>query len=137
VGRGDVARISHIADSFEVHKRGMVARATFLRNIMLVSHENRDCINDEDIELLEPYTELSALDDAATRNASFAALGLLQWARAMRRYYIESKIVYPKLAALKAAEGRLSSAEVALSRAEKRLRACEDEVAQLQRNYEK
>lgn len=136
-GRGDVARISHIADSFELHKRGMVARASFLRNIMTLSHEQRDCITDEDIELLEPYTELSALDDSATRNASFAALGLLKWARAMRRYYLESKVVYPKLAALKDAEARLSSAEMALSRAEKRLRACEDEVALLQRRYEK
>lgn len=97
----------------------------------------RDNINEETIELLNPYLDLEDFQPQVARNASKAAAGLCSWVKAMRSYHEASKVVKPKLEALAAAEVRLEAAQEALFEAEARLKACKDVLDKLQADFEK
>jgi dynein heavy chain len=68
------------------------------------SENDKDFINEETIELLEPYLTLKGSKTgedlfvgAVARKASAALEGLCVWAGAMSDYHKASKIVKPKL----------------------------------------
>jgi dynein heavy chain len=81
----------------------------FLKRLYDFSKEAKDNINDETIELLEPYFGITAPDGTElfvkeiAMVASQALGGLLTWCRAMSDYQKASKIVKPKMLALQIA----------------------------------
>jgi dynein heavy chain len=125
-----------LLDSFPMAKSGMLSDARFLQQLFAFSKHEKDNINEETIELMMPYLELEAFLPAVAKNASKAAEGLCSWVRAMTFYHNASKIVKPKLEALKVAEGRLEVAQAQLDKAEERMQKCQDVLNGLQRDFE-
>ncbi len=99
-----------IKDSYKMIQTGLLADTRFLQNITTFSKVDKDFINDETIELMLPYLSLEGFNPSVARNASKAAEGLCTWCRAMCDYHEASKIVKPKLEALRLAEARLDEA---------------------------
>eukprot|EP01035_Chromulina_nebulosa_P017190 gene17190-22709_t len=126
-----------IKDSYKIIQSGMLSDTRFLANILQFSKVEKDFINDETIELMLPYLSLEGFNPFVARNASRAAEGLCTWCKAMCDYHEASKIVKPKLEALRLAEARLQDAERELFKAEMRLKACEDVKTNLKNDYEK
>eukprot|EP01038_Epipyxis_sp_PR26KG_P006437 gene6437-8857_t len=126
-----------VRDSYKIIQGGMLADTRFLASIYSFSKYDKDFINDETVELMAPYLELEGFNPFTARNASRAAEGLCTWCRAMIDYNDASKIVKPKLEALRMAEARLQDAERDLFKAEMRLKACQDVLAGLQSDFDK
>ena len=126
-----------IKDSYKIAQGGLLADTRFLQMIINFSKIERDFINDETVELMEPYLQLEGFNPYTARNASRAAEGLCTWCKAMVDYNGASKIVKPKLEALRLAEARLQDAERELARAEMRLKACMDVLGGLQKDFDK
>ena len=133
----DKKTMNFVKDSYKNVQTGLLADTRFLQNIMQFSKVDKDFINEETIELLAPYLELDGFNAATAKNASKAAEGLCVWCRAMADYHEASKIVKPKLEALRMAEARLQDAERELNKAEARLRACQDVLNGLQSDFDK
>jgi len=99
---------------------------------MSFSKNDKDNINEETIELLEPYLELRFPDTAngpgdkfftpqIAAKASQALKGMSEWAAAMSDYHKQSKIVKPKLLLLEKRNEELQAAEANLAKAEAEL----------------
>ncbi len=126
-----------LKDSYKVVQGGILADTRFLQMITNFSQKEKDFINDETVELMAPYLELDGFNPFTARNASRAAEGLCTWCKAMIDYNQASKIVKPKLEALRLAEARLQDAERDLFKAEMRLKACMDVLGGLQQDFDK
>jgi dynein heavy chain len=126
-----------IKDSYKIVQGGMLSDTRFLQTIIQFSKVEKDFINDETVELMAPYLELEGFNPFTARNASRAAEGLCTWCKAMIDYNDASKIVKPKLEALRLAEARLQDAERDLFKAEMRLKACQDVLAGLQNDFDR
>lgn len=126
-----------VKDSYKIVQGGLLADTRFLQTIVQFSKVEKDFINDETVEFLAPYLELEGFNPSTAKNASKAAEGLCTWCRAMNDYNDASKIVKPKLEALRLAEARLQDAERDLFKAEMRLKACQDVLGDLQRDFDK
>eukprot|EP01042_Synura_sphagnicola_P000006 gene6-7_t len=132
----DKKTFQFLKDSYKIVQTGMLSDARFLQNIFQFSKYEKDFINDETIELMAPYLSLEEFNPMVARNASRAAEGLCTWCKAMADYHEASKIVKPKLEALRLAEARLRDAERDLSKAESRLKACQDKLSALQDDFD-
>lgn len=78
----------------------------------------KDQINDETIELLDPYVRQTEwFNEESAKKASIAASGILRWALAINEYHEKSKIVKPKKIFLAIQEGRLAVAKKELQKA--------------------
>jgi dynein heavy chain, axonemal len=130
------ATFNFLKDSFKGLQAGMLSDARFLQSIFYFSKYEKDLINDETVELLMPYLELEGFRGEVARNASKAAEGLCVWCRAMAAYHEASKVVKPKLEALKMAQARLDVAQLELYKAEQKLQACQDVLSRLQADFE-
>jgi dynein heavy chain, axonemal len=97
----------------------------------------KDSINDETIELLMPYMDMSEFSPKVAKAASLAAEGLCTWVRSMVFYTAASKIVRPKLEQLQVAEGQFNVAMAALHDAESRLAMVEAKVKELKVTFER
>ena len=82
-------------DSWEEGGRATLNDMQFMKN--LIAFE-RDQINEETIELLEPYMKQQNdwFNEDTGKKASVAASGILRWALAINEYHEKSKIVKPK-----------------------------------------
>lgn len=58
-------------------QKGIVGDVNFLRILLHFSEQQRDCLNDETLELLAPYLELEDFDVGVVRNASRAGNALV------------------------------------------------------------
>ncbi|CAN0142261.1 unnamed protein product, partial [Pylaiella littoralis] len=125
-----------LKDSFKYMQAGMLSDARFLQSIFAFSQNEKDFINDETVELMAPYLELDGFNPAVARNASKAAEGLCTWCRAMTYYHEASKVVKPKLEALRIAEVKLEDAQKELEAAESKLQDCQDVLTKLQSKFE-
>jgi dynein heavy chain len=125
-----------LKDSYKKVQSGILNDTRFLQSIIQFSKVEKDFINDETVELIQPYLDLEGFNPFAARNASRAAEGLCTWTRAMIDYNDASKIVKPKLEALRLAEARLQDAERDLFKAEMRLKACQDVLGGLQEQFD-
>ncbi|KAJ1421934.1 putative axonemal dynein gamma heavy chain, partial [Ochromonadaceae sp. CCMP2298] len=138
VGVGkDKKTFMFVKDSYKIVQGGMLADTRFLQTITNFSQKEKDFINDETVELMAPYLSLDGFNPFTARNASRAAEGLCTWCRAMVDYNQASKIVKPKLEALRLAEARLQDAERDLFKAEMRLKACMDVLGGLQVDFDR
>ena len=94
--------IPFIGDSYETHTKNTLKSNNFLKDLLDFSKNNKDSINEETIELLEPYitAKTPAGEDlfkpAVAKKASAALEGMCTWAAAMSDYHKQSKIVKPK-----------------------------------------
>jgi dynein heavy chain len=142
-----IAKISapFIMDSYETYAKKELLDMNFLGNILDFAANDKDNINDETCELLEPYLrhnedpaknwspweKFPVLDPGNAKSASGAAAGLCKFVGAMVQYHFAAKIVKPKMDALKVAEARLAKAMAELSAAEAELNKVLAEVAVL------
>ena len=74
-----------------------------MKQLIDFSNDDKDNINEETIEFLEPYLNLKTgkgetlFDGPVAKKASNALEGLCVWSAAMSDYHKASKIVKPKL----------------------------------------
>ena len=117
-----------VFDSYESFGKATLSSATFLKDLLDFSDKEKDNINEETIELLEPYLVLKTLPDKdgvqkdifkkeTAEIASKALGGMCVWAAAMSDYHKQSKIVKPKLKLLEIKKAELEEAEAALEAA--------------------
>merc|ERR1719478_1438902 len=116
----------------------------FLPNLFDFAQNEKDNINDETCELLEPYLRFDpdpvknwtgfpfkVLDPSLAEKASGAAAGLCKFVGAMVMYHGAAKIVKPRMDALQVAEVKLAKAMGELNAAEAELQKVLDEVHEL------
>jgi dynein heavy chain len=116
-----------VGDSFDNCTKTTLASALFLKDLFDFSNNEKDNINEETIELLEPYLLFTAPDGreiftgAVAKKSSSALEGMCVWAAAMSDYHKQSKIVKPKLRLLEIKMAQLKEAEENLAAAEAEL----------------
>ncbi|CAD7937234.1 unnamed protein product [Amoebophrya sp. A120] len=134
-----------IADSFQEFTKFTLSDMRFLPSLLDFAENEKNNINDETCELLEPYLRHSdnpaknwcpwaahrILDPAVAKKASGAAEGLCKFVGAMVMYHGAAKIVTPKLNFLKVQEAKLDKAMAELAEAEESLAKVMGEVAVL------
>jgi len=119
--------IPFVFDSFDNHTKLTLGSQTFLKDLLSFSQNDKDNINEETIELLEPYLTLRTPDDRevftgpVAKKSSSALEGMCVWAAAMSDYHKQSKIVKPKLRMLEIKMAQLKEAEENLAAAEAEL----------------
>ena len=120
----------------------LMSDTSFLKHLFHFGTVEKDLINEETIELLEPYMELTCpdgtvcMDPAIARKASVAAEGLCTWAIAMTEYHGASKMIKPKLEALARAQNELQLANKKLEAATERFSVCAATLKGLQDQFE-
>lgn len=116
-----------VGDSFDNCTKLTLSSALFLKDLFDFSNNEKDNINEETIELLEPYLLFCAPDGreiftgAVAKKSSSALEGMCVWAAAMSDYHKQSKIVKPKLRLLEVKMAQLKEAEENLAAAESEL----------------
>jgi dynein heavy chain len=116
-----------VNDSFDNCTKQTLSSALFLKDLFDFSNNEKDNINEETIELLEPYLLFTAPDGreiftgAVAKKSSSALEGMCVWAAAMSDYHKQSKIVKPKLRLLEVKMAQLKEAEENLAAAESEL----------------
>jgi dynein heavy chain, axonemal len=134
--------IPFIADSFDEYTKSTLTNQNFLNNLFDFSANDKDNINEETVELLEPYLLLKApsgdevFNGPVAKKSSQALEGMCVWAAAMSDYHKQSKIVKPKLRLLEIKTASLNEAEANLAAAEAELKETQDLKAMLQRKFD-
>jgi dynein heavy chain len=130
--------ITFIKDSYEEvgGGRAVLNDNRFMQS--LVGFE-KDAINDETVELLEPYIQRQDewFNEDVGKKASVAAAGILRWALAINEYNEKSKIVKPKKIFLQIQEGRLQVAQKELAKAQEELQEIQKLLADLKEKFSK
>jgi len=140
-----------ISDSFDTFTKKDLMDINFLNKILEFATKEKDNLNDETCELLQPFLRCDEevnpserifwsgpspwphkiLDPKLAGNASGAAAGLCKFVGAMVMYHGAAKIVKPKMDALAVAEARLAKAMKELDAAQAELDAVLAEVGEL------
>lgn len=114
-----------------------------LPELLQFSSYEKDQINEETIELLEPYLgltdasgELKLFDPEIAKIASSALWGLCTWAGAMSDYHKQSKIVKPKLHMLEVKTVELEEAQEKLREAQEQLEEVNRVKAELRGRFD-
>jgi dynein heavy chain len=110
-----------IQDSYDEHVKQLLT-GPLLQSLLTFSKEEKNLITPETVELLAPFLDLKTtepeprgiFEPEVAGGVSKAMQGMCTWARAMRDYHIQSRIVAPKLK-------MLESKTVALEKAQNRL----------------
>lgn len=86
--------IPFVADSFDEYSRSTLINNNFLKNLIDFSANEKDNINEETIELLEPYLTLKSpvtqediFVGPVAKKSSSALEGMCVWAAAMSDYH--------------------------------------------------
>lgn len=85
--------IPFVADSFDNHTRASLTSSTFLKDLFDFSENEKDNINEETVEFLQPYVDLKTPNDQdvftgeVAKKSSQALAGMCVWAAAMSDYY--------------------------------------------------
>jgi len=111
----------------------MMNEATFLSDLQGFAKE---CITDEDCELLAPYVDHTLFTIEAAAKASSLAVGLCKWVKAMVTYHMIAKVVIPKMDALRLKEAELAAAMKKLAGAEAELAAAQGELDAMQEKFD-
>ncbi|UJR23298.1 hypothetical protein I4U23_026313 [Adineta vaga] len=111
----------------------MMNDTNFLQNLKTFP---RDRINDEQIELLQPYFRVPDYTPEGAKVAAGAIAGLLTWTRSMADFFYVNKRVMPLKGNLAMQEARLVKANKQLQIAQDELDRREEEVAEAQAEYD-
>merc|ERR1719506_1324217 len=139
-----------IHDSFDEVSKAVLSDIRFLPDLLDFAENEKDNINDETCELLQPYLRYDAnpvknwspwahgpaLDPDTAKAASGAAMGLCKFVGAMVMYHEAAKIVKLKMDFLKVQEAKLEKAMRELAAAEGELKIVLDDVAELDRQLQ-
>jgi dynein heavy chain len=85
--------VPFVFDSFDTHTKLTLSSNNFLKDLIDFSANDKDNINEETIELLEPYIMLTTPDGreifvpAVAKKSSSALEGMCTWAAAMSDYH--------------------------------------------------
>jgi dynein heavy chain len=120
-----------IADSWADTKK-MLADVGFLKAL---TQFEKDEMNDETIELLEPYLAMPAYTAEAVYAVSPPAASLCKWVRAMSVYHVTAKDVRPKIEKLRIAERKLEVASSKLKAKEEEFQAVQADLDKIQAKY--
>jgi dynein heavy chain len=135
-------QVDFLKDSFDEYTKGTLTNAKFLKMLQDFSEFDKDNINDETCELLEPYLNLllpdgrNAFDPVIAKKSNNALEGLCVWSAAMYDYHNQSKIVKPKLELLEIKEANQKVALAKLAEAEAELEACNQLKANLKKKFD-
>ena len=110
----------------------VLSNAHFLQDLLTF---HKDTINDETIELLEPYLNMEDYTMTQANRVCSDVAGLLQWTRSMSFFFGVNKEVIPLKLNLAMEEARLQKANKELKDAQRILRRKERAVEKLQLLY--
>lgn len=129
--------VEWLADSFfELSKKLLLLDSDFLKKLGQFNEYDRDNINDETCELLEPYLRMKDyFNPTVAAFGSNAAAGLCKWVAAMVMYHEAAKIVKPKMNFLAIQEARLADALEAKAKAQADLDAAQKDLDELQATF--
>jgi dynein heavy chain len=138
--------VTFVADSYYTPNVGtqQTLKKNLIQEIARFSNEDRNSINEETIELLEPFLNLTFDENLEekvytpqwAKFASGALVGMCRWSAAMSDYHKASKIVTPKLKFLDLKMGELKDAEEKLMISQQELAEVEELKAKLKRGFE-
>jgi len=111
----------------------MMRESTFLQELQGFPKE---CITDEDCELLAPYVDHPLFTVEMAAKASEMAIGLCKWVKAMVTYHMIAKVVIPKMDGLRLKEAELAAAQKKLAGAEAELNAAQAELDAMQIKFD-
>lgn len=126
-----------VMDSYDTFAKRMMNDNEFLPNVLGFAGKGKDMINDETIELLDPYLNVSDFNAERAKNVANAAEGLCKWVRAMHSYHRAALIVAPLLEELNVKTGLFDQAQKKLNAAQKSSNDAQAEVDKLQAMFEK
>ncbi|XP_049782831.1 dynein axonemal heavy chain 5 [Schistocerca cancellata] len=111
----------------------MMASTTFL---LQLQNYPKDIINNEMVELLQPYFEMEDYNMDTAKRVCGDVAGLLSWTKAMAFFHSVNKEVLPLKANLTLQEARLKVAMEDLARAEQELEDREGALRQVKEQYD-
>ncbi|XP_076449856.1 dynein axonemal heavy chain 5-like isoform X2 [Babylonia areolata] len=112
----------------------LMAGTNFLQSLMTFP---KDSINDETVELMEPYFVAEDYNFETAKKVCGNVAGLLSWTKAMASFFFINKEVLPLKANLTVQEARLQVAMADLNAAQAQLDEKEAELAVVRAQYEK
>eukprot|EP01084_Bolivina_argentea_P175293 303595_1 len=124
-----------IKDSYAEFSLKMMSSAQFIPLLLNFSEAKKDQINEETMELLEPYLNLNDFAPDSAKKIAAAASGLCGFVKAMFNYHKASLIVAPRLAALQIKEAELSDAMDKLKAAQDASAAAQAKVDKLENDF--
>ena len=110
----------------------VMASSSFLSQLL---NFPKDTINDETVELLEPYLNMEDYSMDVAKRVCNDVAGLLCWTKAMSAFYSVNKEVLPLKTNLAFQEARRKKADGELQKTEKALRKKERELKKVQKMY--
>lgn len=107
-----------------------------LRFLNSLRNFNKASINDETVELLQPYLEMDDFDAASARLSCGNVAGVCTWVRGLTEWYAIQKSVLPKKRAVEETQERLDRVEAELRDTIHRLFAVEQQIERATADYE-
>eukprot|EP01043_Picozoa_sp_COSAG02_P032009 COSAG02_NODE_2120_length_9782_cov_1.807085_2_plen_2245_part_00 len=111
-----------------------IGNSNFLPSLQAFPKEN---INDETVELLQPYLDFPDFTVESAAKASGSMAGLCAWCGGMSTYQQIAKVVGPKMEALKAAEKAEAKANKSLNEANAELAVVQEALDAMQAEFDK
>ncbi|GAB1603179.1 hypothetical protein Ahia01_000598400 [Argonauta hians] len=112
----------------------MMSGAGMLQSLMSFP---KDSINDETVELLQPYLKMEDYNLEVAKKVCGNVAGLLSWTKAMAYFFEINKEVLPLKDNLAIQEAKLQSANADLTKAEDQLRAQVDKLNEVKIDYDR
>ena len=122
------------AASYKQATQYCISQSTFLPSLKAFPKEN---INDETVELMQPYLDFPDFTVENATKASGSMAGLCAWAAGMSVYQQIAKVVGPKMLALKEAERAEAKANKSLAAANAELATVQASLDAMQEEFDK
>lgn len=130
--------VTFIQDSYDGYAKAVMAGTGFAKTVETFAEgEEKDKINDETMEFLEPYLNLKNFNGETAAGVAAAGGGMYDWVRSMFDYHNYSKDLIPLLDDLRKKENELKSAESRLAAADEALREVKRQVEELSNKHHK